>query len=365
MIENLSPNLQSQVHQLQERWQRFAAHVKGRVEEVIAEANAGIDQLIAEHAFDHGPMGAAFSALQARFNGIDNRIDKGWEDCEAAFEAVRDLDDLPERDLMWLNRIWSEWSRQHRQLRHETDLHYQLLETRKNADWARRLRELAQREIEKGVSCTQCGGQVVPEVYWEASNVTCSHCQAVNSVKPGTAAALMYQGLGAHALSHEAALNEWVEEQNAKQRYDELRHPTAYDHWLWLQAAHAYYTRYYQTMHHIHPGTPETVEQGVTNKLKHYTAYDPPLEQQKRELMGRLLEAAYNKDEGTMRQLVQQLPHGVDLEECAWSLMEHGSPEGAEIMTNIRYDAEGETDPRRGWVQEQLRELEESIRTAG
>lgn len=365
MIEHLSPHLQQEIRPLYERWSPFVEKFRGRVNEALAEADAGLTGLIQQHATDYGPMGAAFTALQSRFHGLSTKLDQAAEKIEEQIWEIMFRDNISPQDMDVLNRLHTDFTRQHRALSDELDEQYETINTKKSAEWARHLRQLAQAELKTEIACSQCGSPFQLTVFWQASNETCPHCQAVNSVTPGTAAYSFFAGNGLHALSHEQAFEEWKAEQRAKKTLDDFRQPTAYDHWQYLQAAHTYWTRYYQAVQQMHPGFAQaygSIEAAVEAKLKHYTAHDPVQEQQQRDFMGRMLQAAYQNDAATLQQLFQQMPGGVDYDDCAYAAMERHQRNAAALILNMKYDAEGEDEPRNQWLQEQLRELAESVR---
>lgn len=363
-VQHLSPPLQHELAPLLSRWAPFVQKVTTRVNDVVAEANEGMAGLIAEHATDFGPMGAAFSVLQARFNGIQDKVKTAAEQIEQAVWEMLFRDGLSSQDSQVLSHIHTMITREEQQLRDQVEMRYEELNTKTSADWARALQRLAESEMQQQMPCSQCGSGFEVQVWWKASNQTCPYCNAVNSLQPG-AAPVVYFGQGAHALSHEAAWGAWQQEQQTKAAYDRLRHPTAYDHWMWLEAARGYWRAYYTHYRSIHPGFDAShggIEQAVEAKLKHYTAHDPPVEQQKRDFMGHMLNAASQGNAQQVQQMAHALPQGIDLEECAEAAVERHDLQAATLILNVRYDVEGEGEPRQTWVQEQLRELQETVR---
>ena len=358
-LQHLSPHLQQEIGPLLARWSPFVQKVSTRVNEVIAEADQGLDGLIADHAIDFGPMGAAFGALQARFKGIENKVGVAADQIEEPLWEMMFRDGLSPQDSQVLGHLHTLITREEQQLRDHVEMRYEELHMRKSADWSRALHRLAQSERSSELSCNQCGSPFQPKVWWKSSNEICPHCRAVNELSPGVAT-VTYFGQGAHALSHEAAWGAWQAEQQAKAAYDRLRHPTAYDHWHWLQAARAYWTAYYQHYQSMHPGFLEaygSIEAAVEAKLKHYTAHDPPVEQQKRDFMGHVMHAANQGNVAQVQQLVQSFPQGIDLDDCAEAAVERHDTQAATLFLNLRYDHEQQDDPRQAWIQSELAEM--------
>ena len=358
-LQHLSPHLQQELGPLLQRWAPFVHKVTTRVNEVIGEADQGLDQLIDAHATDFGPMGAAFGALQARFKGIEGKVGTAADQIEKQVWEMLFRADLPPHDSQVLGHIHTLITREEQQLRDQVNMRYEELHMKKSADWARRLGALAEQERAEPPSCTECGSPFQVRVFWQSSNEPCPHCNALNALTPGMATATYY-GQGAHALSHEAAWAAWQGEQQATAAYNRLRHPTAYDHWHWLQAVRNYWTTYYQHYQQMHPGFAEahgSIEQAVEAKLKHYVAYDPPVEAQKRDFMGHMMNAACQGNLPQVQQMVPHLPQGIDLEDCATAAFERNDIAAATLLLNLRYDMEGEDEPRDAWIQEQLRDM--------
>ena len=361
MLEQIKPEIRSRVEPVVTKWTGFAQKLEARIGEVLAEADAGLDALIAQHATDHGPMGAAFSAVQARFQGLHPKLDDAFEKIEEQYdEAVEDAD-LNEQDLRAVYDVRDELIRQRQRLADSLELAYEDLQKRKNADWARRLQQLAEQERQKGIACSQCGGPMQVEVYWQSSQVPCGHCSAVNDVSPGLAAGLFYQGLGVHALAHEAAWTEWMAERQARERFHAYRHQTQPDFDAYLNAARAYWTKYYQVGKQLYPALCDDVGQAVEAKLRHYTAWDPHIDRIQRDFFAQLVAAARAGDFDTVRRLASGAPGGIDHTECAECLAERGLVDGTIAVLDAQYDAADEDEPRSQWIAEQLAEIRRTV----
>ena len=364
MIEHLSPAIRQELEPTWARWPGFLQKFNARVAEVVAEADAGLDQLIEQHATDWGPMGAAFGVLQSRIHGLDTKLDEAGTKIEETVWEILFRDDTSQQDSDILSQLHTDISRQLAEQREALEMTYEQLQTRKNAQWARKLYVLAQAETGEGLRCSNCGSPFSLKVTWQATNETCPHCDAVNSVSPGPAS-YAYYGQGVHALAHEQAFPEWMAEHRAKEAYDRFRQPTAYDHWQYLQAARAYWTKYHDMSQRMHPGFASahgSVEAATEAKMKHYTAHDPPVEQQQREFMGRMIDAARRQDVAALQQLLATKPDGVDLDDCAEAAVERQDQPAARLILNIKYDVDGEDEPREAWIKEQLQDIWETVK---
>ncbi|MFT3712303.1 MAG: hypothetical protein QM817_32050 [Archangium sp.] len=158
-----------------ERWQGFLDKVRARFKEVLTEADAGLDELIATEVIDPGPVAAATNEVKGRLFGLRDKIGPAWTKLEAEIgEAQRDLEDLG-REL-------------ETEILKAADEFDDIVRKKQLA----RLEELAKEELAARVlKCTRCGAQLPePAVLHRTENVTCTHCQAVNTVRPGPATAM-------------------------------------------------------------------------------------------------------------------------------------------------------------------------------
>jgi hypothetical protein len=302
-------------------------------------------------------MGAAFTAIQARFNGLGTKVSEAWEKIDNELDEVTELDDLTEAEWEAISGARDSMGDKYRKMRDEIELHHYTIEMKKSADWARHLRQIAQEEIARGVPCAQCGASIKLEVLHSASQQNCASCGSVNEVMPGAAAASFYQGLGAHSLAQETSWNLWLAERKAKEELDARRHPTAYDHWVYLKAAHEYWTGYFQAGLAVYPKFTQDVAQAVEAKMKHYTSWDQEVDKQKRELLGKVVEASGNGDVNALNQIVGALPHFVSLDDCIECLVERRHFPAAKHLFGIKYDQDGEDDPKQQWITRELSEM--------
>ncbi len=353
----MRPEVQNKVNEVVQKWDGFLGKVNARVNEVIAEAEAGIDQLMEQHAQDYGPMGAAFTAIQTRFHGLDRKVDDAYSKVSEEIDELTELDDLTSEEWALISGARDSMSEKCRQMRDHIDLSHYTIEMKKSADWARRLQQIAQEEIARGVPCSQCGAKISIENLTTSTQQKCASCGAVNEVTPGMAAASFYHGNGAHALAQEQVWNLWLAERNAERELKDKRHATAYDQWVYHKAAHDYWTAYYQAGVAVYPGFTKDVAAAVEAKMKHYTAWDQEVDKQKRDLLGKLVEASANGDVNTVNQIVGSLPHFLSLDDCIECLVERKHYPAAKHLFGIKYTQDGEDDPKEQWIARELEEM--------
>jgi len=353
-------DLRQQVASLVQRWQGFESKVAERVDSVLEEGRAGLAQIIAEHALDSGPMGTALTAVQTRFQGLDQKVDQAWEQLDEGFDELTDDEDLDEATDDAICSVQQELRREVDRLRSSIETTGRSLEVSSRADWARKLAALVEQERMQPLTCSQCGAPIERSVFWQSSNVTCGHCGSVNAVEPGAASSMFYQGGGVDALCQERAWPDRQAELAAEEAYKRFRHPTASDWKQWIDAAGVYWTKFYETMRELHPGHGQPVAEAVGKRLAGYGAYEPPVEKIHRDFFESLCQASAGGGAAT-EGILRQLPVGVDLDECAECLMEHGDENGARAAFMVQYRVEQETDDQQEWIAEQMRFLRERL----
>jgi hypothetical protein len=156
-----------------QRWSAFLGKVRTRLAEILEEANAGLEDIIATEVIDPGPLSAAQNEVKARLFGLREKIGPAWTKLEA---------ELP-----------SELEDQGRALESEIMQAIDVLEAQTQKKYRARLTELAHAELaERKLTCSKCGAPLPePPVKHRVENVTCTHCQAINTVRPGLAMAML------------------------------------------------------------------------------------------------------------------------------------------------------------------------------
>ena len=168
MITQLSPALRQELQPLYERWPVFVEKLRARASAIIEEAKVGLGPLIEQHAADYGPMGAAFTALQTRFDGLQTKLEEAGSKIEEALWEVMFRDGIGEQDGRVLSAIHTDFCRQQRQQDDELRALYDTLNTETKAQWARKVYEVARGEMASEVACSQCGANVPRRIFWQA-----------------------------------------------------------------------------------------------------------------------------------------------------------------------------------------------------
>lgn len=157
------------------RWRAFLDKVRTRLKEILVEADAGFDELIATEVIDPGPVSAAQNEVRARLFALRDKLDPAWAKLEAELDGKASLRDLG------------------RELEDEIFREADALEVRVREKVVAQLEVLAAEERRtRKLTCTRCGAALPePELQHRTVNVDCTHCQAVNTVRPGPASAMV------------------------------------------------------------------------------------------------------------------------------------------------------------------------------
>jgi len=358
----MSEKFASQLQPVVAKWDGFLAKVEQRLQEVHAEAEAGMDQLIAMHTTDYGPIGAGFTALQTRYHGLGTKVSDAWEKIEEQLEEINDQkESRKSEELDAYYELEDQQRAKYDALYEKVDLQYQYLAVKKSADWARQLYPLAQAEIQTEKACTQCGAPFQQTVYHQAVNLTCPHCGSVNSCNPGMATA-MYFGSGVHNLAEEQCWAEKMAELKADKALSDWRHPTQFDFQTRLDAAQAFWDKYFAVTQQLNPGFDQPLAEAAADKMKHFTAWDQGVDREKRIYLSQAVEAAANKDPDTMRQVAASRPHHVDWTDVGECIGEHLGRRQCKWFLKIWHEVKGEKRDKKKWVNEELSDIMDTVR---
>lgn len=180
------------------RWATFLSKIEAAFETLMRDGRAGCLSLAGSHSTV--AMSNAWQGVRAEVFALVEKIDSTWRDkVEAAFtgEGIEGSALLEQeqrgRDLGHVLL--------HRLERCEIEVFGEAAEA-----------VLSDARVEAATTaftCSQCGARLPkPEHLFNAVQVNCEHCRAVNMLEPGTLAR-MVEHFCAHHLSHRAALPQW------------------------------------------------------------------------------------------------------------------------------------------------------------
>jgi len=361
LLPQLSPPVQAAVSPLVQRWETYVQKVSARVEEILVEGDQGITEIVQMNPQDPGPVSAAFTAVESRFRSITDKVDSAREKIEQDWEeTVENLGLEDANQERTLRMMWNGILQQSDTFKHEIDKKAATLRIRKMAEWSKALYQTAMQEYQAPRHCPSCGAQIEVAIRYQASNVTCPYCNAVNTIEVGPATGLYFQGAGVHSLAEEENLQQYLAWLDAEYWYNDLRNPTAQDRERMLGAARTYWTAYYTTTKRLHPGFQEDIAAAVNAKMSHYDAYDRKVDQTERSVYGNIVQLAASRDQNRLWQYLQSLPESqLDMDEAVRAVYEHGDREGAVLLMRMQHRMEQEEEPVEDYIKEKLADLDE------
>lgn len=264
----LEPHAYETLEPIRQRWARFVVRLRGRIQEVMREADPGVAQIIAIDPLNTGAISAALSAVGGRLRGLGDKVQEAEASLSAEWDVAVDAADLHGAAA---GAAWNELVDQSRALQAEIARTAELFEVAQQAAWARALYPLAEREVIRRRECGHCGAGIQAPIVHQAANVTCVHCGAVSTLEVGVATGIYFSS-GVHALCREAACQAWIAQDDAERWYRSLRHPAAEERGRYLDAVRAYWSAYYSHYARLHPGflILQSIEQAVEGRMAHY-----------------------------------------------------------------------------------------------
>lgn len=334
------------------RWKAFLEKVSARVGELEGEAREGLAGLVETEVLDPAPLSAALSELKARFFGLTKKVDDAWEKTiEPMLEGAAES----EWDALW---------REGEALRRRIDATFAGLEREAQATHAKALYEKVKEESEHAVACTSCGAPLSKRVRPKTVNVTCTHCQAVTTVRPGLATAMFFGGGALHALGVFAAAEQFDALQQAERRFASFSHQLEEDAADYRKALEAAWTAWAQEKARWVPGTkPEAIAQDVQVKIGQATKQ---LEQEahRRGVRSKALALATRGDVSRLLAFMQADGADAyfsfdDMLECA---AEHDAKPALETALKAAFKAESPDEPEREFIAEKRRDVLQTVR---
>jgi hypothetical protein len=267
---------------LEQRWATFIDKVRARVREIAGEADAAYREVIAVEVIDGIALSGVSSAIKARLIALGKKVDESWSKIDGEIDNVEGA----ARDVA---RFRSQQCAIGRRFGREIDGVTEAIIVKGEADAARALIPLADKERKTPITCPHCGAPVQrpPESDHKTINVTCSSCRAVVTATPGSATMMLVHGIGPIALAREAALPQWHALQAAEVEWHRLRKKTLDDLARFEAANRTYWQAYAEAMGRVMPGWgPQQVSDEVTGKMSQFMQYTAKDDRVVRENMG-------------------------------------------------------------------------------
>lgn len=341
LLQEIAPQRAQAFIALVDRYVTFEGKILSRVEEIRQEA-AGIQELIDSNPLDSGAISAGFTSITSRFHQLGNKVDQAVEKLDSEWSEKADDDGLKDKEHRKLSVVWTQLLNDSRALRNRLEREGNTLEIHAGGYWARVLYNLMQSEYGQPTNCPRCAGPMPVMLRFQSANETCPHCGSVNEIMPKMGTAL-YFGSGLHYLGQEASLAEYDAMNAAEEKYQWFRHPTQADHQVFLRAAEAYWTKYYNTIVSMHPAPVRTVQQSVADKMIHYTnnVWNDNADDRERQEKEQLLALAHAGDAAGFITAAKALQ--MDLDEARLALYEHGMMDFLGVLLAVNYERKHKT----------------------
>ncbi len=160
------------------RFEAFLAKLTGRLEELIAEADAGINALASQRPDELYPVRAALGALDVQIQKLTDKLDSVWgEQIEPMFKA------LDER-LTLKGTFWDAGLDRRDDVRFAIESRWSLFKAKKEGDVLRAMWPRAATAMARTHPCSNCGAPMQLRVPYRAEAIPCSHCGTVNQLMP-------------------------------------------------------------------------------------------------------------------------------------------------------------------------------------
>lgn len=239
------------------RWDKFLATIDGRLREVLTEAHDGCLQLLEQSDLDPGPMGNAWTGMEARTLKLSDKVQDVWD-----AKVDDSLDDFGAdvRDTQM---------RKGHALKEKIEVEKERCRVTIYATAARKIWERALAEAPTQLSCSQCSATLECPQVVASVHIECPHCKALNTYEPGMRAR-MVEHFCAHPLTEEAAWNEWMAMRQAKNTLDDTRDPGLAVFQAYERAQIQYWQKYYQARATMLPHYADKQAADVRGKMQYY-----------------------------------------------------------------------------------------------
>ncbi len=356
LMAQLDPRTRGVITPFVQRWTAYLQKASQRQTDVLAEADQGISEIIAANPMDQTPISGALTAVDSRFKSIARKIDRAREKLSEELSlAIDELELHDERQQAVLQQIRGIMHFQAVDLGHDVEKQSALMGIKKTAEWARALYPFVQREGEQPQACPNCGGMLNVGILAAATNISCPFCNTVNTIQPGLAASLFYQGVGVHALAEEQNRELWIQMFDAEYRYNDLRVPTLSDRQRMLGAVSAYWTAYFTEVSRLNPNQPRTVAESVADRMAHYEHMRTVEDKQREQMFEQVHRILGARDVNGFNAYRVSLPDGqLDYDDAARVMLEHEDRDGALIVLRLQHKEEGEEEPFDTWGPRQI-----------
>ena len=208
---------------------------------------------------DPASMNNAWTGMAARARQLSSKVQDTWNDkVEPAFEEADAPSELVDQQRARADALCDEIEVATEQTRIAIW-----------CDAARKVWARAEAEAPKELACSQCGASIPAPRVLMSVNVTCQHCQSVNTFEPGPRAR-MIEHFCAHPLSEEIAWPQWLAMRQAEQRLHTARNPKLEHFKGYEQAQIDYWRSYLQARAQMVPRYQASFDADLRGKMAYF-----------------------------------------------------------------------------------------------
>lgn len=345
---------------LAQRWTTFLGKVQARLAEVEAEAREGLAELIATEVLDGSPLNNALNELKARLRALQKKVETAWDDTIAPEAEPHEDEAAGRKRVEQLRRKGEALSRRIEQAG-------EALEAWAQREAAQRLAALAEAErASRTLACERCGAPLPePEVLHRAENVSCPHCHAVNTVRPGLAMALYFAGGGLQAKARAQAHGGRQRLDEARALFQARRHPSREDFEALRAVTEAYWREVCLAQGRETPGWTEAqLPAEVRVKVQQALSHDEGREGHRWDQVSRALALAAA---GDARGLEAWLDGdggdlGFDADAVLEMTAERDDARALDTALQVAWRRDAADEPKQAWMQEKRAEVRRFVR---
>jgi hypothetical protein len=229
------------------RWDGFLAKSRERFDELMHESKVGCAALLEQTGGDPTPLSNAWTGMRTRALGLQSKISDTWS--EQVQDKYHDIEAYDRADQAWARA---------EALSDAIEIELQKTEIQIFADALRSLLRMAADEL-AALRCSQCGATLETRVVLQATDVSCHHCGALNTIEPGPRARM---GVAmSHYLWAEACWELWLAKHHAERAVRDARNVSLAQLQAWEGAEIDYWTAWLNEQAKLMPHTADIAKE--------------------------------------------------------------------------------------------------------
>jgi hypothetical protein len=236
------------------RWDGFLGKIRERFDELMRESEAGCAALLVQTGGDTTPLSNAWTGMRMRALELRAKISDTWS--EQVQDKFHDMEAYGRADAAWARA---------QALDDQIEIELERIEIKIFADALRSLLQMAATE-QAELRCSQCGAELQNTgVLFEAIDISCRHCSALNTIEPGPRAR-MGVAMG-HYLWAEACWPQWLARHHAEEAAKRARDVTLAQLQAWELAEIVYWTAWLHQRATLMPNTARDFDKELRGRL--------------------------------------------------------------------------------------------------